>query len=367
MARGGSIYERRLADGSTSWAVMYRSGGRQIKFSVRGTRADAEKALTARLAARDRGEQRQVDTETFAAHAAVWLASKRSRVESATMVAYTTHLDKRLLPAFGHLKLRQITRARLVVYLDELDRAGELNRHTINKSLTPLRQILARAVREGVIASNPAVSVDRDVPLELPYKQAPIRPLTAPQARAYLEGSPTWYRPMAEVLLGAGLRIGEALGLEWRDLDRDASTIRVERAYKLGVIGKPKFNSVRTIAIDSAVIAALSEHRKAQLAAGQRSSIIFAAADGQHRKPDYVRDHGHLPALADAGLPASVRLHDLRHTAATLWLAAGASIYFVQQQLGHGDLRTTIKTYGHPDQAAHRQAAESAAAWWRAG
>ena len=195
------------------------------------------------------------------------------------MVAYTTHLDKRLLPAFGHLKLRQITRARIVVYLDELDQAGDLNRHTINKSLTPLRQILARAVREGVIASNPAVSVDRDAPLELPYTQAPIRPLTAPQARAYLTGAPAWYRPMAEVLLGAGLRIGEALALEWRDLDRDASTLRVERAYKLGVIGTPKFNSKRTIAMDSAVIAALTEHRKAQLAAGQRSSIIFAGPD----------------------------------------------------------------------------------------
>jgi len=67
----------------------------------------------------------------------------------------------------------------------------------------------------------------------------------------------------------------------------------------------------------------------------------------------------------DAGLPIDVRLHDLRHTAATLWLASGQSIYFVQQQLGHKDIQTTIDLYGHPDQAAHRTAADNAAAWWR--
>lgn len=62
---------------------------------------------------------------------------------------------------------------------------------------------------------------------------------------------------------------------------------------------------------------------------------------------------------------ATLDFHDLRHTAATLWLAAGKSIYFVQQQLGHADIQTTIDLYGHPDKQAHREAAARAAAWWR--
>ncbi|MBA3833771.1 MAG: tyrosine-type recombinase/integrase [Chthoniobacterales bacterium] len=78
-----------------------------------------------------------------------------------------------------------------------------------------------------------------------------------------------------------------------------------------------------------------------------------------------IRHRGHDHALKDAGLPSGIRLHDLRHTAATLWLAAGESIYFVQQQLGHADIQTTIDQYRHPDKQAHREAAARAAEWWR--
>ena len=80
---------------------------------------------------------------------------------------------------------------------------------------------------------------------------------------------------------------------------------------------------------------------------------------------DNVRRRGHKPAVRDAGLSPALRMHDLRHTAATLWLAAGESIYFVQQQLGHKDIQTTIDLYGHPERNAHREAAARAARWWR--
>jgi integrase len=150
-------------------------------------------------------------------------------------------------------------------------------------------------------------------------------------------------------------------------LDRDTSTLRVERAYKRGLIGTPKGDRARSVAIDSHVLGVLRERRQAQLAAGARSTVVFASGAGTYRRPANVRERGHAQTLADAGLPSSVRLHDLRHTAATLWPPPCASVYFVQQQLGHADLKTTIGTYGHPDQAAHREAAERAAAWWRSG
>ena len=94
---------------------------------------------------------------------------------------------------------------------------------------------------------------------------------------------------------------------------------------------------------------------RAPLASGSRR--LAPLPPGLHQPPglrlnrDNVRRRGHGPAVKAAGSP-SPRLHDLRHTAATLWLAAGESIYFVQQQLGHADIQTTIDLYGHPDREA---------------
>jgi integrase len=104
---------------------------------------------------------------------------------------------------------------------------------------------------------------------------------------------------MAEVLLGTGMRLGELVALEWRDIDWDAGAIRVERAYERGLIGTPKGDRGRTIQIDSVVLARLRDHRQKQFAPGRRASgIIFATSVGARMLPNNVRDRGHLTTLA---------------------------------------------------------------------
>jgi integrase len=150
------------------------------------------------------------------------------------------------------------------------------------------------------------------------------------------------YRPLAEVLLGAGLRISEALALEWR---------HIERAYKRGVIGNAQRRPwpLRRDRLPRPRCPARSPPGRA--IGRPPSTLAFASTAGTYCTPANVRECGHRQALADARLPEGVRLHDLGHTAATMWLVASACVYFVQQQLGHADLKTTIGTYGHPDQA----------------
>lgn len=186
--------------------------------------------------------------------------------------------------------------------------------------------------------------------------------LTREQARAYLDSCSPEYRVLAEVLLGAGLRVSEALALEWSDVGWDTSTLSVTKTFKVGGTGTPKGDRGRTVVVAGYLLDVLRQHRASS---GQLSGLIFTRPDSSPVRRQFVHRFWHRPALVDAGLPRAVRVHDLRHSAAALWLASGQSIYFVQQQLGHKDIQTTIDLYGHPDQDAHRHAAEHAAAWWR--
>ena len=362
----GCVYSRKKKSGGRTYYIKYRTGdGTQVKKAIGPNRGEAQRALNAAVAAVDRGEQLTTSRDTFAQAADRWLASKKPRIEASTYRGYEIELRLRLKPAFGKLKLRQITRGRIEDYLAELAAAGELSHKTINDSLIPLRQILGRAVRDGVIAANPAENADRDDPLELPYERPTMHYLNRKEARRYLEACKPWYRPLAEVLIGAGLRVGEAIALEWRDVDWDGSALSITRAVKDDGIGTPKGDRGRTVAIAPYLLELLHDRRRAQMEAGKLERLVFTSPEGCLLRRDNLRRRGHAPAVKKAGLSPGLRVHDLRHTAATLWLAAGESIYFVQQQLGHRDIQTTIELYGHPDREAHREAAARAAEWWR--
>jgi integrase len=365
MARG-TLIRRRTKTKGLVWDIKFRTGdGTQVKRVIGPSKQEAQRALNEELAAVQRGERRSTSGETFEQAAQRWLERKRPRIEPATYRDYEIHLRRRLIPTFGKLKLRQISRGKLESYLAALDSAGSLSRKTINDSLIPLRQILAAAVRDGVLASNPARNNDRDHPLELPYERPTMRSLTREEALGYLDSCSGWYRPLAEVLIGAGLRVGEAIALEWRDVDWDGSALEVSRAAKGNTVGTTKGDRPRSVMVAPYLLELLHQHRSIQASSQRLSRLVFLSPQGCMLNRDNVRRRGHEPAVRDARLGGKLRVHDLRHTAATLWLAAGESIYFVQQQLGHADIQTTIDLYGHPDRDAHREAAARAADWWR--
>ena len=151
-------------------------------------------------------------------------------------------------------------------------------------------------------------------------------------------------------------------------MDWDTPAIRVERAVKhaKGEVGTTKGDRARTVLIAPYLVDVLREQRARQVAAGRLSALVVPSRHGTHLRHSSAWKHGHKATLKASGLNPKLRVHDLRHTAASLWLAAGESIYFVQQQLGHRDIRTTVGTYGHAEVQAHAAAAARAADWWRA-
>lgn len=172
------------------------------------------------------------------------------------------------------------------------------------------------------------------------------------------------------VLLGtSGLRIGEALGLKWTDIDFSARTLIVRRALQRHedgglVFAEPKSKqSRRTVQLSTLACTALREHRERQAFERKTAdsewhdhNLVFCTAFGTPL--DRGRIHlNWIPALKKAGLPR-IRLHDLRHTAATLMLQEGVHPKVVQEMLGHSSISVTLDIYSHVAPTLHREAAD---------
>jgi integrase len=245
MARGGSIFERTRADGSTSHVVMYRVAGRQVKVTVRGGRREAQRVLTAALAARDRGELPAVTTITFGEYAERWLAEHRPRIEAATAVDYANVLRNHLLPFFGSRKLRAMKPEHVREYVaakadgtapiapQPPGQGGRIKRKlsskSINNSVTLLGTILGHAHADWLIGSNPARG-DRRRPLKLKMPHRERDYLWPGEVPVYLDACSAFWRPRALTLILTGMRIGELLALRWEDVDWNGGAIIVRRA-----------------------------------------------------------------------------------------------------------------------------------------
>jgi integrase len=166
------------------------------------------------------------------------------------------------------------------------------------------------------------------------------------------------------VMAVRGLRRGEAAGLRWADLDLDRRELTVtQQRVQIGrqvIVGPPKSAaSRRTIALDAETIRVLRGLDRAQRAAGLSAEYVFLTADGTPLLPNYLTHRFRALVLA-SGLPP-VRLHDLRHGAATLALAARTDLKVVQGTLGHSSIVLTADTYVSVLPVTFQQAADATA------
>jgi integrase len=217
-----------------------------------------------------------------------------------------------------------------------------------------LRACLNKALKLGKLALNPATLV------ELPRRPRLERPfLTPAQALRLLdvaESQDNRFYPLFAVLLLTGIRPGEALGLRWEDVD--GSSLRVRRALVWIAGRKPfldetKTRRCRTVALGERAVKALEKQRRVQVelrlllgAAYEDHNLIFASETGAPLSAQNVSSRYFKPLLQAAGLP-DVRLYDLRHSHATLLLAAGEHPKVVQERLGHSTITLTLDTYSH--------------------
>ena len=340
------------------------TGDRARRFvSVKGTRRDAERALTEALHKRDTGLDIGRGKLTVGKYLERWLSDYAvNSVSAATLVRYRGIVTNHLLPTIGRVQLSELRPAHIQrAYAEALAaggrrdrRSGSLSARTVLQHHHVLREALAHAVRWQLIARNPADAVAPPKPI-----RHEMRVLNREEAQALLAAcaGDSLYG-LLHAALATGARLGELLALRWSDIDSTSGTLRITRSAqrlpKQGIVfHAPKTHrSIRPIALSPITLRVLKSHRVAQseqrLVAGNAwadHDLIFANALGQPLDGTAVTKRFQKIA-GGAGL-GHVRFHDLRHTAATLMLSAGTHPKVVSERLGHATINITLDTYSH--------------------
>jgi integrase len=294
-----------------------------------------------------------------------WFALARTRLEPSSWHNYATMARIYLRPELGSTPLAELTSRQLGLHyvrlLEDGGRGGRpLARRTVAYSHAILRKALNDAVTDGLLDANPAERAE--VPRVDPrFDDAPrrLRTWDADQVAHFLRHPrDRELHDLWRVALGTGMRRGELLGLRWEDVDLDVPQLRVAAALtsaggQLRLKGT-KTRKVRTLHLDDATAAVLARQPRR---APAPYPLVFTRHDGSPWRPELVTDRwrGQWPGLE---LPF-VRLHDLRHTNATLLLQAGVPIKVVSERLGHSRVAMTLDVYAHVLPAMDRAAADA--------
>jgi integrase len=245
-------------------------------------------------------------------------------------------------------------------YVAQLVARGEVSAKTINNSLAVLRVFFAHLEEDGDVVRNPArSSAGARERIKLPAAHREMDYLRLDEIPRYLDACDDVYRPLAEALIATGVRISEALALTWADVDCSARSLRVLRSCKAQGHGSTKGDRFRSVDFGPRLEAVLHASRAPNAPVAASTLVFRGPRGGELSRSDVSRDP-HKRALEDAGLRRSLRLHDLRHTAAASWLAAGLPLIYVQRQLGHASITTTQQVYGHLEESFLRGAADRA-------
>jgi integrase len=285
-----------------------------------------------------------------------WLAdSIRDTVRQRTYERYESIVRVHIKPAIGRVKLKALTPAHVrALYRQKLD--GGLAPRTVNYIHVTLHKALSQAVSDGLVQRNSAS-------VKAPRPEKPgIKPLSPDQARkliATAHEAGNRFEALHVLALHCGLREGELLGLRWDDVDLSGATatLQVRRTLSETRTGhkfeKPKNGKGRSIRCSQKATEALRSHRARQneerLRAGsfwQDNGLVFPTTRGTTMSCTNLLGRHFKPLLKWAGLPA-IRLHDLRHTCATILLMAGKHPKYVQELLGHASINITLDTYSH--------------------
>lgn len=342
-----TVEKYETTSGTTRYRVRYRTPDR---------RQTTKRGFSTKRDAQAWAEQLEVDKRRGAyvapaagrvklgEYAQDWLESKH-KLKPSTRARYQVVLDTFIAEHAG-VALGDISRELVRDWVAELSRTHAPA--SVHKTIGVLRQVLSMAVDDNRLVVNPI-----DQKIELPaIEEAEQRFLTLDQLHALADAAGD-HRTLVYVLGTCGLRFGEVSELRWRDVDLQKYQVRVSRSVALvnGVFeqGTPKSGKGRTVSLSAFVVDLLGER-------GEDNALVFPDTAGGRMRGNNVRRRWWSQAVAAAGLFPRVegdatvydfKLHELRHTAASLAIKAGCNIKTLQNMLGHESAALTLDRYGH--------------------
>lgn len=303
------------------------------------------------------------DSESVADYLDTWLHEKARSLKPTTLAIYTGYVTKDLVPALGAIRLEKLNHLHVAQFIDDQLTAGR-GPTTVRRLMATLSSALGDAIRKRRLRDNAA----RHAPLPHPPKR--IMPCWTPtDAATFLRHCDATDDPLTnlfEILIRTGLRKGEALALHWRDVHLGDAVLFVR--YTLSnvrnstpVMTSPKTKSSHAgVGLSDRVVAAFERQRRAQAAHNATTDLVFSQADGAPLRPEVVLRRFHSLCTA-AGVPR-IRVHDLRHLAATLMISSQVPLAMASKTLRHSKISTTVDIYGHLVPYAAQQAVDAIAA-----
>ena len=351
---------RRRKDRKGGWIVDCRDvpGGRRVTVATR------EQAELLRSQMVQEAQQAMPSVEdpdiTTDAYTDRWLEQIGASVDPGTLASYRDTLRLHIRPTLGKAMLRSIHRGHIKALLAK-KRGEGLSKNSVRLIRATLSVMLGDAVDDGILRVNPALGIarkGRKTPDSISQsdRKKKIRPMDYPQLATLVEKVNATCSRRGRVLFlllaDAGVRPGEACGVQWTDFDAVGQRLRIERAItKTGRVKGIKTGEDRDVDLSPRLVAAMVDLQaalEAEAMLAGKDSIdpwVFATKPGTPPSPHRVAKT-FRKVLALAGLP-HFRLYDLRHTYASHLIEQGADIAYVSRMMGHAKMTTTLLFYAH--------------------
>lgn len=372
--------------GSDFWWFKFKLHGRTIRESTKETnqrkaeglaagrrsqilRVEAgleedPKAIEEKRVAEENKRAEEEKIPFFCEYADTWLSTyAKVHCKFATHRLYTQVVEQHLKPAFGGKRIDSIGRSDVKAFISA--KVDQVSKATVRNIMAPFREMMSHAVDDGLILTSSASKLGRfskETSARANAKE--IVPYTAEEVqKLLLKAQELDFEVYAFMLTAVltGMRLGELLGFQWGDLDGHNQCIHVKRAVSRRRIETPKNHLQRRIDLADELGKVLDELRRRRKQEWFKRGAavpdwVFCNQDGSYLNEYNFRTRKFYPLLEKAKL-RRVRLHDLRHTFASLHLQNGESVVYVKEQMGHHSIQVTVDLYGHLIPGANRAAA----------